>query len=96
VAGKQAAGDGGARLRRGRPLITKAGVASDSYHGDYNSGAENTIYAGGDMESYLLLPVIRRPPDNAAAALGRHRPRTWMTSASPAGPGYHHVHAGAN
>jgi uncharacterized protein len=28
------------------------------YHADYNSGAVNTIYAGGDKESYLLLPVI--------------------------------------
>ena len=28
------------------------------YHGDYNAGAENTIYAGGDQASYLLLPVI--------------------------------------
>jgi len=27
------------------------------YHADYNSGS-NTIYAGGDMDSYLLLPVI--------------------------------------
>jgi hypothetical protein len=28
------------------------------YHADYNSGATNTIHAGGEMESYLLLPVI--------------------------------------
>jgi putative CocE/NonD family hydrolase len=28
------------------------------YHADYNSGATNTVYAGGDMPSYLLLPVI--------------------------------------
>jgi uncharacterized protein len=28
------------------------------YHADYNSGATNTIYAGGERESYLLLPVI--------------------------------------
>jgi hypothetical protein len=28
------------------------------YHADYNSGAVNAIYAGGDKESYLLLPVI--------------------------------------
>ena len=27
------------------------------YHADYNTGT-NTIYAGGDTESYLLLPVI--------------------------------------
>ncbi len=27
------------------------------YHADYNTGT-NTIYAGGDKESYLLLPVI--------------------------------------
>jgi predicted acyl esterase len=32
------------------------------YHADYNMGAENTIYAGGDKPSYLLLPVI--PPKN--------------------------------
>jgi uncharacterized protein len=28
------------------------------YHADYNSGATNTVYAGGDRASYLLLPVI--------------------------------------
>ncbi len=28
------------------------------YHADYNSGATNTVYAGGDMDSHLLLPVI--------------------------------------
>src|SRR6266540_147446 len=36
------------------------GVGSQSYmhyHADYNTGA-NTIHAGGDRESYLLLPVI--------------------------------------
>jgi putative CocE/NonD family hydrolase len=36
------------------------GVGSQSYmhyHADYNTGA-NTIYAGGQHESYLLLPVI--------------------------------------
>jgi len=38
------------------------GVGSQGYmhyHADYNTGT-NTIYAGGDQESYLLLPVI--PP----------------------------------
>jgi hypothetical protein len=30
------------------------------YHGDYNAGATNTLYAGGDRPSWLLLPVI--PP----------------------------------
>jgi hypothetical protein len=30
------------------------------YHADYNSGAENTIYSGGDKPSWILLPVI--PP----------------------------------
>jgi uncharacterized protein len=38
------------------------GVGSASYmhyHADYNTGT-NTIHAGGDRESYLLLPVI--PP----------------------------------
>ena len=36
------------------------GVGSASYmhyHADYNSGT-NTIHAGGDKESYLLLPII--------------------------------------
>jgi predicted acyl esterase len=36
------------------------GVGSQGYmhyHADYNTGA-NTIYAGGEHESYLLLPVI--------------------------------------
>ena len=38
------------------------GVGSQSYmhyHADYNTGT-NTVYAGGERESYLLLPVI--PP----------------------------------
>jgi putative CocE/NonD family hydrolase len=30
------------------------------YHADYNAGAQNTIYAGGEKGSYLLLPII--PP----------------------------------
>ena len=30
------------------------------YHADYNAGATNTIYAGGDKISYLLLPIV--PP----------------------------------
>ena len=36
------------------------GVGSASYmhyHADYNTGT-NTLYAGGDKESYLLLPVV--------------------------------------
>jgi len=36
------------------------GVGSASYmhyHADYNTG-DNTIYSGGDRESYLLLPII--------------------------------------
>ena len=28
------------------------------YHADYNAGAENTIYSGGDKQSYLLVPMI--------------------------------------
>jgi predicted acyl esterase len=39
------------------------GVGSQSYlhyHADYNTGT-NTIYAGGEYESYLLLPVIPKP-----------------------------------
>ncbi len=38
------------------------GIGSQSYmhyHADYNTGT-NTVYAGGERESYLLLPVI--PP----------------------------------
>src|SRR5664279_366740 len=31
------------------------------YHADYNTGS-NTIYAGGERESYLLLPVIPAKP----------------------------------
>src|SRR2546430_1011053 len=31
------------------------------YHADYNTGA-NTIYAGGENKSYLLLPVIPANP----------------------------------
>jgi putative CocE/NonD family hydrolase len=30
------------------------------YHADYNAGAQNTIYTGGEKGSYLLLPII--PP----------------------------------
>jgi len=28
------------------------------YHADYNAGATNTIYSGGDKPSYITLPVI--------------------------------------
>ena len=28
------------------------------YHADYNAGATNTIYSGGDKQSYILLPII--------------------------------------
>ena len=37
------------------------GVGSAPYthfHADYNAGAQNTVYTGGDRPSYLLLPVI--------------------------------------
>jgi predicted acyl esterase len=47
------------------------GVGSQGYmhyHADYNTGT-NTIYAGGDKESYLLLPVIP-PADLASRATG--------------------------
>ena len=37
------------------------------YHADYNTGM-NTIHAGGEMESYLLLPVI--PPAAAVDVTG--------------------------
>jgi uncharacterized protein len=30
------------------------------YHADYNAGAQNSLYSGGDKQSYLLVPVI--PP----------------------------------
>jgi len=30
------------------------------YHADYNIGAENSLHAGGDRVSYLLLPIV--PP----------------------------------
>jgi uncharacterized protein len=30
------------------------------YHADYNIGAQNTVHAGGDKPSYLLMPVV--PP----------------------------------
>jgi len=30
------------------------------YHCDYNAGAENTVHAGGNKVSYLMIPVI--PP----------------------------------
>jgi len=36
------------------------------YHADYNSGT-NTIHAGGDRESYLLLPVIPQRKANEGA-----------------------------
>jgi predicted acyl esterase len=32
------------------------------YHADYNSGATNTVYTGGEMDSHLLLPVIPAHP----------------------------------
>jgi predicted acyl esterase len=47
------------------------GVGSQGYmhyHADYNTGT-NTIYAGGDKESYLLLPVIP-PADLNSRATG--------------------------
>ena len=28
------------------------------YHADYNAGAENTIYSGGQYHSWLMLPII--------------------------------------
>ena len=37
------------------------GIGSEPYthyHAEYNAGAKNTIYAGGDKASYILLPVI--------------------------------------
>jgi predicted acyl esterase len=31
------------------------------YHADYNTGS-NAVYAGGDMDSHLLLPVVPASP----------------------------------
>jgi hypothetical protein len=54
-------------LRKGHKLRLdiqpRDGVGSapyTHYHGDYNAGAENTIYSGGDKASCLLVPII--PP----------------------------------
>ena len=33
------------------------------YYADYNAGAENAIYAGGDPASYLMLPIIPKKVD---------------------------------
>jgi hypothetical protein len=41
-------------------ISPRDGVGSASYmhyHADYNFGT-NTIHAGGDKQSYLLLPII--------------------------------------
>lgn len=41
-------------------IQSRDGIGSTNYthyHADYNSGT-NTIYAGGERESYLLLPII--------------------------------------
>ena len=46
------------------------GIGSAPYthfHADYNAGAENMIYAGGETPSYLLLPVI--PPIKSQAEI---------------------------
>ena len=43
-------------------IAPRDGVGSQSYmhyHADYNTGT-NTVYAGGDRESFLMLPII--PP----------------------------------
>ena len=37
------------------------------YHADYNAGADNTIYAGGERASYLLVPIIPPPGGDGAA-----------------------------
>src|SRR5262249_4624615 len=47
-----------------RDMQPRAGDGSSHYmhyHADYNTGS-NTIYAGGDMDSHLLLPVIPAEP----------------------------------
>ncbi|MBC7779309.1 MAG: hypothetical protein H7125_04320 [Proteobacteria bacterium] len=48
--------------REFEPAEPRDRVGSQSYmhyHADYNTGT-NTIHAGGERESYLLLPVIPR------------------------------------
>ena len=59
--------DDGIVLKKGHKLRVdiqpRDGVGSapyTHYHADYNAGATNTIYSGGDKPSYLLLPII--PP----------------------------------
>jgi predicted acyl esterase len=42
------------------------------YHADYNTGS-NTIYAGGDKESYLLLPVIPAASPGSRPSAGVNR-----------------------
>ncbi len=52
------------------------GVGSQSYmhyHADYNTGS-NTVYAGGERESYLLLPVIPPKQGGAAASITTSMP----------------------
>ena len=42
-------------------ITPRDGVASGHfthYNADYNSGAMNSIYSGGDKLSWLMLPVI--------------------------------------
>src|SRR5262249_52420086 len=48
----------GGRIRLGvQPRGGLGSAGRPHYHADYNTGT-NTIYAGGERESYLLLPVI--------------------------------------
>ena len=45
-------------------ISPRDGIGSASYlhyHADYNSGT-NTLHAGGNHESYLLLPIIPPQP----------------------------------
>ena len=45
------------------------GVGSAPYthfSADYNFGAHNTLHAGGERESYLLLPIIPRKPGSGS------------------------------
>ena len=62
------------------------------YHADYNTGT-NTIYAGGERESYLLLPIIPTARDAASESRIRDRSRdddrarTHAPNPSPQGEG---------
>ena len=51
----------GCRATLGLDIGPVDGIGSlyfSHFHADYNQGALNTVYSGGNRESYLLLPII--------------------------------------